>query len=127
MFTTAFVKRRFLCSYCPMLALLSLFDKVGLFSLKKHGDLCTRCGNCFRACPMEIREIEEDKNIGNLVTQDCILCLRCVEACPENRALEAKFAGVSFMKADARAFLDRQQGAAPAAKFTLDKKKKKTR
>lgn len=109
MFTTAFVKRRFLCSYCPMLALLSLFDKVGLFSLKKHGDRCTRCGNCSRACPMEIREIEEEKGTKNLVTQDCILCLRCVEACPENQALEARFAGLPLMKANAEAFLKRQQ------------------
>ncbi len=127
MFTTAFVKRRFLCSYCPMLALLSLFDKVGLFSLGKQGDLCTRCGNCFRACPMEIREIEEEKNIKKLVTQDCILCLRCVEACPENQALEAKFAGFSFMKADAQAFLKRQQSALPKTKPAPIKGKKKTR
>jgi len=111
MFTTAFVKRRFLCSYCPMLAFLSLFDKVGLFSLKKDGSKCTRCGNCYRACPMEIREIEEEKGLKNLVTQDCILCLRCVEACPENRALEAQFAGFSFLKADAEAFLARQEAA----------------
>jgi len=111
MFTTAFVKRRFLCSYCPMLAFLSLFDKVGLFSLKKDGSKCTRCGNCYRACPMEIREIEEEKGLKNLVTQDCILCLRCVEACPENQALEAQFAGFSFLKADAEAFLARQEAA----------------
>ncbi len=108
MFTTSFVKRRFLCSYCPMLAFLSLFDKIGLFSLKKDGSKCTRCGNCYRACPMEIREIEEEKSLKNLVTQDCILCLRCVEACPENQALEAQFAGFTFLKADAEAFLARQ-------------------
>lgn len=108
LFTTAFVKRRFLCSYCPMLAVLSLFDKVGFLSLRKDGQRCTRCGNCSRACPMEIREIEEEKIKSNLVTQDCILCLKCVDACPENQALEARFLGIPVYTASADGFLKRQ-------------------
>ncbi|MEJ2227165.1 MAG: 4Fe-4S binding protein [Alphaproteobacteria bacterium] len=108
-FTVSFIKRRFLCSYCPMLAFLSLFDKVGLLSLKKDGQRCTRCGNCYRACPMEIRAIEEEKVKKNLVTQDCILCLRCVESCPENGALDATFAGFSIFKASEEGFLKRQE------------------
>jgi len=107
-FTTAFVKRRFLCSYCPMLAALSLFDKIGLTSLKKNGQRCTRCGNCSRACPMEIREIEEEKTLSNLVTQDCTLCLRCVEVCPEDKALQATFCGVPIFTATQEGFLKRQ-------------------
>lgn len=107
-FTASFVKRRFLCSYCPMLALLSLFDKVGLLSLKKDGQRCTRCGNCARACPMEIREIEEEKTLTNLVTQDCTLCLRCVEVCPEDKALHASFCGIPIFSASEQGFLKRQ-------------------
>ncbi len=108
-FTASFINRRFLCSYCPMLAFLSLFDKVGLLSLKKDGERCTRCGNCYRACPMEIRAIEEEKEKTNLVTQDCILCLRCVESCPENKALTATFLGVPVLRASQEGFLKRQQ------------------
>lgn len=108
-FTAAFVKRRFLCSYCPMLAFLSLFDKIGLVSLKKDGQRCTRCGNCYRACPMEIREIETEKQKTNLVTQDCILCLRCIESCPESKALKATFAGLPILTASEEGFLKRQQ------------------
>ena len=104
----SFVKRRFFCSYCPMLAFLSLFDKVGLLSLKKDGQRCTRCGSCYRACPMEIREIEEEKVKTNLVTQDCILCLRCVESCPENKALTATFLGIEVFRASEAGFLERQ-------------------
>ena len=110
-FTSAFVKRRFLCSYCPMLALMSLFDKIGFTTLKKDGQRCTRCSNCYRACPMEIRAIEEEKLKTNLVTQDCILCLRCVESCPENRALEATFAGIPIFTASDEGFLKRQEKA----------------
>jgi polyferredoxin len=108
-FTVSFIKRRFFCSYCPMLAFLSLFDKVGLLSLKKDGQRCTRCGNCYRACPMEIRAIEEEKVKKNLVTQDCILCLRCVESCPESKALEVTFAGLPIFKASEEGFLKRQE------------------
>jgi ferredoxin-type protein NapH len=107
-FTTAFVKRRFFCSYCPMLAMLSLFDKIGLLSLSKNGQRCTRCGNCSRACPMEIREIEEEKVLTNLVTQDCTLCLRCVEVCPEDKALETRFCGIPVFTASQQGFLKRQ-------------------
>lgn len=110
-FTVSFIKRRFLCSYCPMLAFLSLFDKAGLVSLKKDGQRCTRCGNCYRACPMEIRAIEEEKVKKNLVTQDCILCLRCVESCPENKALEATLAGIPILRASEDGFLKRQEKA----------------
>lgn len=108
-FTTSFVKRRFLCSYCPMLAVLSLFDKIGLLSLKKDPQSCTRCGNCSRACPMEIREIEEEKVLTNLVTQDCTLCLRCVEVCPEDNALQARFCGIPIFSATKSGFLKRQE------------------
>jgi ferredoxin-type protein NapH len=107
-FTTSFVKRRFLCSYCPMLAVLSLFDKIGLLTLKKDGQSCTRCGNCSRACPMEIREIEEEKTLTNLVTQDCTLCLRCVEVCPEENTLDARFCGISIFSSTKSGFLKRQ-------------------
>ncbi len=107
-FTTAFVKRRFFCSYCPMLALLSFFDKIGLTSLHKDGQRCTRCGNCSRVCPMEIREIEEEKTLSNLVTQDCILCARCVDVCPEDKALQIKFLNIPIYTATEQGFLKRQ-------------------
>ncbi|MCP4043376.1 MAG: 4Fe-4S binding protein [Gammaproteobacteria bacterium] len=108
LFTTAFVKRRFLCSYCPMLALLSFFDKIGFTSLRKNGQRCTRCGNCSRACPMEIREIEEEKTLTNLVTQDCILCTRCVDVCPEDEALQVRFLNIPVYTATEKGFLKRQ-------------------
>jgi polyferredoxin len=111
LFTTAFVKRRFLCSYCPMLALLSFFDKIGLTSLKKDGQRCTRCGNCSRACPMEIREIEEEKELSNLVTQDCILCMRCVDVCPEDEALQVQFMGMPIYTSTETGFLKRQSNS----------------
>ncbi len=105
----SFFKRRYLCSYCPMAALLSIFDKVGLISLKKKGEKCTRCGNCFRACPMDILEIAEERDKVNMVTQDCMLCMRCVEVCPENDALRATIMGKTVFRSTAQGFLKRQE------------------
>ncbi len=107
--TGSFLKRRFLCSYCPMSALLSLFDKIGLISLKKKGEKCTTCGNCFRACPMDILEIAEERKKVNMVTQDCMLCMRCIEVCPENDALQATILGKTVFRSSAQGFLKRQE------------------
>lgn len=103
-----FVKRRYICAFCPMAALLSLFDRIGFLNLRKKGDACTRCGNCFRACPLEIREIADLRDRKHIVTQDCMLCLRCVEVCPEEKALEATFLGIAFFSASPEGFLSRQ-------------------
>ena len=108
----SFLKRRFMCAYCPMAALLALFDKFGLFSLKKQGSKCTRCGNCLRACPMDIVEIAQEKDKVNMVTPDCILCMRCIEVCPENDALRATLCGKTIFKSTAQGFLKRQQSIA---------------
>ncbi|MCW7754008.1 4Fe-4S binding protein [Desulfobotulus sp. H1] len=114
----SFVKRRFICAFCPMAALLSLFDRIACTDLHKKGDACTRCGNCFRACPMEIREIADIRDKKHMVTQDCMLCLRCIEVCPEDKALSATFLGFPVFSASADGFLKRQavigrQGVAP--------------
>ncbi|MDY0162783.1 4Fe-4S binding protein [Desulfobotulus sp.] len=103
-----FVKRRYLCAFCPMAALLSLFDRIGFVGLRKKGEACTRCGNCFRACPMEIREIADLRDRKHMVTQDCMLCLRCIEVCPEDKALQATLLGFPVFSASAEGFLKRQ-------------------
>ncbi|TYT76040.1 4Fe-4S binding protein [Desulfobotulus mexicanus] len=117
-----FVKRRYICAFCPMAALLSLFDRIGLVGLKKKGEACTCCGNCFRACPMEIREIAELRDKKHIVTQDCMLCMRCIEVCPENKALTATIIGLPVFSASAEGFLKRQAKTAYAAKAHDDAK-----
>jgi ferredoxin-type protein NapH len=91
-----------------MAALLSLFDRIGLVGLRKNGTACTRCGNCFRGCPMEIREIADLRDRRQMVTQDCMLCLRCIEVCPEDKALHATVLGFTVFSASAEGFLKRQ-------------------
>jgi len=82
-------KQRFFCMFCPMLALLSIFDKAGIVKLKKRPGACTGCSSCQRVCPLDIREVRLEKE--NIASDDCILCLKCIESCPQDRVLFLDF------------------------------------
>ncbi|MCK4994314.1 MAG: 4Fe-4S binding protein [Candidatus Omnitrophica bacterium] len=90
-FVGMFFKDRFFCLFCPLLAMISFFDKIGFVRLKKKVDACTSCGNCQRICPVDIREVHLEKEKKNVLTQDCMLCLKCVESCPQDGVLSFRF------------------------------------
>jgi len=106
-FVGAFVKRRFFCLFCPMSALQNLFSKAGLMRLTKNGTKCTRCGNCSRVCDMGIWEIAEDVDSRNIVQDDCMMCFKCVAACPEEQCLEVRFLGMTLYEASEEGFFKR--------------------
>ena len=101
----SFVKKRFFCYFCPMAALQYIFSKPALLKLYKDGAKCTKCGDCYRACDMDILEIADDVTSKNLVTEDCTLCLKCVAACPEEGCLEANFAGLTIFESTKEGFV----------------------
>ncbi len=103
----AFVKKRFFCFFCPMSALHYLFSKPALLNLKKDGDKCTRCGDCYRVCDMEIKEIADDVEQSRIMQDDCILCLKCVAACPEEGALKVTFVGMPIFESTEEGFMKR--------------------
>jgi ferredoxin-type protein NapH len=103
----AFVNKRFFCFFCPMSALHSLFADVAFLKLKKDGDKCTRCGDCYRACDMQIKEIADDVESKTIVKQDCMLCLKCVAACPEDDCLKATFLGIPIYESSETGFFKR--------------------
>jgi polyferredoxin len=105
----AFVKKRFFCFFCPMSALHYLMSRPALLKLKKDGGKCTRCGDCYRVCDMEIRAIADEVNTADIMTDDCTLCLKCVAACPEPGALKATFAGIPIFEATEAGFIKRCQ------------------
>jgi polyferredoxin len=105
----AFFKKRFFCFFCPMSALHYLISKPALLKLKKDGDKCTRCGDCYRVCDMEIRAIADDVKTTAIMTDDCMLCLKCIAACPEPGALRADYAGITFFEATEAGFIKRSQ------------------
>jgi len=81
---------RFFCYFCPMLALISLFEKIGLVRLSKNVHSCKGCGNCKRACPMDIKSVHDEKEKENVLDQDCIQCFQCAEHCPSKDTLQIK-------------------------------------
>jgi len=106
----SFVKKRFFCFFCPMSALQFLFSKIGLLRLVKDGDKCTRCGNCSRVCDVGITEIADDILSKNIIKDDCMMCLKCVEACPEEDALKVKVLNFDIFSATEEGFFKRYGG-----------------
>lgn len=105
----SFVKKRFFCFFCPMSALQYLISRPALLTLRKDGSKCTRCGDCYRVCDMEIKEIADDVTNPRIMMDDCTLCLKCVAYCPEPGALKANFASITFFESTEAGFVKRMQ------------------
>lgn len=86
-----FFKERFFCLFCPMLVLIHLCRHISPVRFEKEVDGCLGCGNCQRACPMDIRDVHEQKTHRAVLTEDCLLCMGCTEACPADGVLSVKF------------------------------------
>jgi len=68
---------------------MGIFSRFSFLGMKRDPVRCTKkCPECIRACPMQVRILELPWEKFN--DQECILCLDCVEACP-NGALGLKF------------------------------------
>lgn len=70
-----------------MSALHFIFSKFSILQLRKNGSKCTKCGDCYAVCDMQIKDIADNVTDKNILRDDCILCLKCVAACPEDDAL----------------------------------------
>ena len=104
----SFVKRRFFCLFCPMSALHYLFSKAAFLRLNKDGSKCTRCGDCYKVCDVGIKEIADDLDSRNIVTDDCMMCFKCVAACPEKGCLEVSFMKLPVFTSTEEGFIRRQ-------------------
>ncbi len=102
--TTSFIRRMW-CRLCPMGALLGLLNKVSFLSLRKEGKRCTKCGICLRVCPVQVKEVYEEKVKQRVTPDECILCLRCVEMCPEKDALKASFFKLPIVSSSYKRFI----------------------
>ena len=97
------------CRICPMLALQSVFKKVGLLRLVKNGsERCEGCGHCAKVCPMDIIEIQEHHDQPtNITYADCTLCGQCVEFCPDDNVMQLSYAGVPLFSSSKEYFKKR--------------------
>ncbi|MHC1589624.1 MAG: 4Fe-4S binding protein [Candidatus Hecatellaceae archaeon] len=83
----AFLVRRPWCRVCPLGGLNSLIRRFHATSIVKDDRKCTKCGVCMRCCPLELTEVYEGKS-GEVTSSRCVLCLRCIELCPQEDCLK---------------------------------------
>jgi polyferredoxin len=74
---------RYLCPYGALLGLVSFFSPT---KIKRETSSCIDCNLCARACPSFIKV---DKVI-NVRSDECTMCLSCVDACPVADTLNMK-------------------------------------
>ncbi|MDD5166163.1 MAG: 4Fe-4S binding protein [Candidatus Omnitrophica bacterium] len=86
-----FFRERFFCTICPICAMIHIFHKSSLLQFKKNVGACDSCGNCWRVCPVDIKEVYLEKKKENVIQENCNLCLKCIEACPQKGALSIKY------------------------------------
>lgn len=85
------------CRFCPTGSSLGIVNRFKGFKwapmlyIEKDGEKCNNCGACKEACPMQVNELSEQKS-GKINSSMCILCLRCVESCPQPFSLKFKLA-----------------------------------
>ncbi|MDD2759382.1 MAG: 4Fe-4S binding protein [Methylomonas sp.] len=103
----SFLKKRFFCFFCPMSAFHYIFAKLSLFKLKKEGSKCTVCGDCYRVCDLQIKPIADDVISQDILKDDCILCMKCVAACPEQGALRVDILGKTVFESTKDGFAKR--------------------
>jgi len=104
----AFVKRRFWCPFCPLGLLMSWYRIFSLLQLRKNDQTCTHCEICANVCPLEIEEVFLSRGRKDVTFSECILCLKCIEHCPEDDALQAVFLGKTVYRSSSRGFFSRQ-------------------
>jgi len=126
-FVGSFFKKRFFCFFCPMSALHFLFSSIAFLRLNKKAESCTRCGNCYRVCDVGIEAIADDLEHKYMVKDDCMMCLKCVEACPEDDCLKASFLTLPVFSSTEEGFFKRnlhmdQEMQGPS--FQIDKEEK---
>jgi Polyferredoxin len=75
------------CKYlCPLGALYGLFNRVSFCRMEVDRSRCTGCGNCARACPMQVDVLR------NINSAECIRCGACADACG-SEAVRWRFGG----------------------------------
>lgn len=103
----ALVVRQPFCRICPLLSWNALFQRLSPMQLvKKQNDKCDKCSVCEKACPMDIHEIGREHG-RKAFHEDCTMCGRCVEYCPDDDVIQIKFFGVKLFGSSREAYKNR--------------------
>lgn len=101
--------RRAWCRHlCPIGALLRVFSKVRLATVRLTSDGCIGCGTCNRVCDMEIDVLDELRTYGKVCSTNCTVCFKCTDECSQ-KAIAYTFRRASIsMSLEAAARAERQ-------------------
>jgi polyferredoxin len=83
----ALIGDRVWCRYlCPLGAINGLVGKIGFIRVQRESESCIGCKLCTKKCPMNIQVHKK----GRVLSAECNMCLKCVDVCPAQGALETK-------------------------------------
>jgi len=105
-----FVKERFFCVFCPLLALIHILKPLNALRLVKLPSRCIGCGSCRRVCPMDIEKVFREKEKSDVQVSACLTCGTCIESCAADRALGLRWLGVKIVESSRRLALGLKRG-----------------
>jgi NAD-dependent dihydropyrimidine dehydrogenase PreA subunit len=109
----ALASRQPFCRICPMLAFNGLFRRLSLARLvKRPNDKCAKCSVCEKACPLDIHEIGREHG-AKAFHEDCTLCGRCAEYCPEDGVISVKWGPWALFSSSRAYYKERIKGELP--------------
>ena len=75
-------------------------------------DKCEKCSICQIACPMDIHEIGREHG-SKAFHEDCTLCGRCAEYCPDDGVIQIKFFGIKLFGSSLAYYKNRVKKESP--------------
>lgn len=76
--------RAFCKVLCPVSVILRQSARFSLLKVDTDARACRQCGNCARACPMEVDVPSYVRSGQRVLDSECTLCQTCISGCPEN-------------------------------------------
>lgn len=76
---TSIISYRPFCKYlCPLGAFYGIFNKFSFYQMAVNHDTCTKCMQCEKKCPMQVKVLKD------INSPECIRCGECKKACKYN-------------------------------------------
>ncbi len=79
------IERAWCRYFCPLGAILSLFNRLSPLRPRVNAERCVACGRCAIICPVEIDPVADGTQ-----HPECVRCYACADACKRDGALTVR-------------------------------------